>query len=133
MFRFVFHVLRVRQIVGKGKAEIVPLTRPFGLYAGCVLKGMMKFKGEPVANTEVEVEYWQADKKMTVPNEGFITQKVKTDKKGVLTFSPPKAGWWGFSPINSEKQAIQQTDGTKKDVKYDAVLWAQFTDWPAKE
>jgi cobalt/nickel transport protein len=113
------------------KAEIVPLTRPFGLYAGNVFQGMVKFKGKPVANIEVEVEYWNADKKVTVPNEYFITQKVKTDKNGVFTFSPPKAGWWGFSAINSEKQAIQHTDGTKKDAEYGAVLWAQFTDWPA--
>lgn len=113
------------------KAEIVPLTRPFGLYAGNVFRGVVKFKGKPVANADVEVEYWNADKKVTAPNEYFITQKVKTDKNGVFAFAVPKAGWWGFSAINTEKQAIRHTDGTKKDAEYGAVLWTQFTDWPA--
>jgi cobalt/nickel transport protein len=112
------------------KAEIVPLTRPFGLYAGNVFQGMVKFKGKPVSGAEVEVEYWN-DKKMTAPNDYFITQVVRTDKDGVFTYVVPKAGWWGFSALNEEKQAIKHTDGTKKDAEYGAVLWVQFMDWPS--
>lgn len=114
------------------KAEIVPLTRPFGLYAGNVLQGVVKFKGKPVADADVEVEYWNADKKVTAPNEYFFAQVVKTDKNGVFTFVVPKAGWWGFAALMEEKQAIQHTDGKKKDAEYGAVLWVQFTDWPGK-
>jgi nickel transport protein len=113
------------------KAEIVPLTRPFGLYAGNVLQGVVKFKGKPVANVDVEVEYWNADKKVTAPNDYFFTQVVKTDKNGVFTFAVPKAGWWGFSAINTEKNAMEH-EGKKVDAEYGAVLWAQFTDWPVK-
>jgi cobalt/nickel transport protein len=112
------------------KAEIVPLTRPFGLYAGNVFQGVVKFKGKPVANADVEVEYWNADKKVTAPNDYFFTQVVKTDKNGVFTFAVPKAGWWAFSALNEEKNAIVH-EGKKKDAEYGAVLWAQFTDWPA--
>ena len=112
------------------KAEIVPLTRPFGLYAGNVFQGVVKFKGKPVANADVEVEFWNADKKVTAPNEYFYTQVVKTDKNGVFTFAVPKAGWWGFSAINVEKKAMDH-EGKKVDVEYGAVMWAQFTDWPA--
>jgi cobalt/nickel transport protein len=114
------------------KAEIVPLTRPFGLYAGNVFQGVLKFNGKLVANADVEVEYWNAEKKVTAPNDYFFTQVVKTDKNGVFTFAVPKAGWWGFSGLNTEKQAIQHTDGKKKDAEYGAVLWVQFTDWPGK-
>jgi cobalt/nickel transport protein len=114
------------------KAEIIPLTRPFGLYAGNVLQGIVKFKGKPVADADVEVEYWNADKKVTAPNDYFFTQVVKTDKNGVFTFAVPKAGWWGFAALTEEKQAIQHTDGKKKDAEYGAVLWVQFTDWPGK-
>lgn len=114
------------------KAEIVPLTRPFGLYAGNVLQGVVKFKGKPVADAEVEVEYWNADKKVTAPNDYFIAQVVKTDKNGVFTFAVPKAGWWGFAALMEEKQAIQHSDGKKKDAEYGAVLWVRFTDWPGK-
>jgi cobalt/nickel transport protein len=112
------------------KAEIVPLTRPFGLYAGNVFQGLVKFKGKPVAAADVEVEYWNADKKVTAPNEYFYTQVVKTDKNGVFTFAVPKAGWWGFSAINSEKKAMDH-EGKKADAEYGAVMWVQFTDWPA--
>jgi cobalt/nickel transport protein len=113
------------------KAEIVPLTRPFGLYAGNVFQGLVKFKGKPVPNADVEVEFWNADKKVTAPNDYFFAQVVKTDKNGVFTFAVPKAGWWGFAALNEEKGAIVQ-DGKKKDAEYGAVLWAQFTDWPVK-
>ncbi|AEB08961.1 DUF4198 domain-containing protein [Desulfobacca acetoxidans] len=113
------------------KAEIIPLTRPFGLYAGNVFQGMVKFKGKPAANADVEVEFWNADKKVTAPNDYFFTQVVKTDKNGVFTFAVPKAGWWAFSALNEEKNAIVH-EGKKKDAEYGAVLWAQFTDWPTK-
>lgn len=112
------------------KAEIVPLSRPFALYAGNVFQGVVKFKGKTVANANVEVEYWNADKTVTAPNDYFFTQVVKTDKNGVLTFAVPKSGWWGFSALNLEKKAMEH-EGTKVDVEYGAVMWVQFTDWPA--
>ena len=113
------------------KAEIVPLTRPFGLYAGNVFQGQVKFKGKPVAGADVEVEFWNADKQVSPPNDYFIAQVVKTDKNGVFTFAPPYPGWWGFSALNEEKGAVKHTDGSKKDAEYGAVLWVQFTGWPA--
>lgn len=113
------------------KAEIVPLTRPFGLYAGNVFQGMVKFKGKPLAGADVEVEYWNAEK-MAAANDYFTAQVVKTDKNGVFTFAPPQAGWWGFAALTSEKQAVLHKDGKKKDAEYGAVLWVQFTPWPGK-
>jgi cobalt/nickel transport protein len=110
------------------KAEIVPLTRPFGLYGGNVFQGVVKFKGKPVAGADVEVEYWNPEKKVAAPNDYFVAQKVKTDKNWVLTFAPPQAGWWGFSALNKEKQAVPHPDGKKKDAEYGAVLWVQFSD-----
>jgi cobalt/nickel transport protein len=114
------------------KAEIVPLSRPFGLYAGNVFQGVVKFKGKPLAGADVEVEYWNGEKKVTAPNDYFVAQVVKTDKNGVFTFAPPKAGWWGFAALTTEQQAIPDKDGKKKDAEYGAVLWVQFTDWPGK-
>ena len=111
------------------KAEIIPLTRPFGLYAGNVFSGVVKFKGKPVANVDVEVEYFNVDKKVKAPNDYFFAQVVKTDKNGVFTFAVPRAGWWGFSAINEEKNSMPH-EGKKVDAEYGAVLWAQFIDWP---
>ncbi|MCP4579950.1 MAG: DUF4198 domain-containing protein, partial [Deltaproteobacteria bacterium] len=39
------------------KTEIVPLSKPFGLYAGNVFQGIVKLDGKPVPYAEVEVEY----------------------------------------------------------------------------
>ncbi|MFZ5452880.1 MAG: DUF4198 domain-containing protein [Thermodesulfobacteriota bacterium] len=114
------------------KAEILPLTRPFGLYGGNVFQGVVKFKGKPLADADVEVEYWNTDKKVAAPNDYFVTQVVKTDKNGVFTFAPPQAGWWGFAALTTEKQAMKDKDGKKKDAEYGAVLWVQFTAWPGK-
>jgi cobalt/nickel transport protein len=111
------------------KAEIVPLTRPFGLYAGNVFQGVVKFKGKPVAGVDVEVENWN-DKKLTAPNDYFVAQVAKTDKNGVFTFAVPKAGWWGFSALNTEKRPLSILTH-QKDAEYGAVLWAQFMDWPS--
>ncbi len=113
------------------KAEIVPLSRPYGLYAGNVLRGVVKFKGKPAAAVDVEVECWNADKKVAAPNEYFTTQVVKTDKNGIFTFAVPRAGWWGFAAINLDKQAMEH-EGKKVDAEYGAVMWVQFTDWPAE-
>jgi cobalt/nickel transport protein len=113
------------------KAEITPLTRPFGLYAGNLFQGMVKFKGKPVAGADVEVELWNPGKKVTAPNDYFITQVVKTDKNGVFSFVPPHAGWWGFSALNEEKKAMDH-EGKKVDAEYGAVLWVQFMEWPVK-
>jgi len=115
------------------KAEIIPLTRPFALYTNNVFRGVVKFNGKPVPDADVEIEYWNAGKKVTAPNEYFNMLKVKTDKNGVFAFSPPKAGWWAFSAINEEKYAIRGPDGQKKDAEYGAVLWLQATDWPASK
>ncbi len=116
------------------KAEIIPLTRPFGLYAGNVFQGMVKFKGKPAANCDVEVEFWNPDRKVSAPNDYFVSQVVKTDKNGVFTFAVPAAGWWGFAALNEEKEAIMH-EGKKRTAEYGAVLWVQFTPWPgaAKE
>jgi cobalt/nickel transport protein len=110
------------------KAEIIPLTRPFGVYTGNVFRGIVKFKGEPVPDADVEIEYWNPGKKVEAPNEYFTTLKVKTDKNGVFAYTPTKAGWWGFSAINEEQEAFRGPDGKKKKAEYGAVLWVQFTD-----
>jgi cobalt/nickel transport protein len=109
------------------KAEIIPLTRPFGLYVHNVFQGLVKFKGKPASNAEVEVEYWNPDQE-TPPNKYFVTQVLKTDKNGVFTIAVPKAGWWGFAALKEEKNAMSR-EGKKVDAEYGAVLWVQFTHW----
>ena len=105
------------------KTEIVPLTRPFGLYAGNVFQGMVKLDGKPVPNCDVEVEYYNQARKFKAPNDSFVTQVVRTDANGVFTYAAPKAGWWGFAALNSAGEKIKD-----KDVELGAVLWVKFHD-----
>ncbi|HPQ43815.1 MAG TPA: DUF4198 domain-containing protein [Syntrophales bacterium] len=103
------------------KTEIVPLARPFGLYAGNVFQGVVMLDGKPVPNCPVEVEYFNQEKKFTAPDDVFITQVVMTDINGVFTYAAPKAGWWGFAALNTAAEKIKD-----KDVEIGAVLWVNF-------
>ncbi len=105
------------------KTEIVPLTRPFGLYAGNVFQGVVKLGGKPVPFCDVEVEYYNQAKKFKAPDDSFITQVVKTDANGVFTYAAPRAGWWGFAALNTSDEKIKD-----KDVELGAVLWVKFHD-----
>ncbi len=70
------------------KAEIVPLTRPYGLYEGNLFQGKVMYKGKVVKNAEVEVEFYNT-KKFKAPSEAHVTQVVKSDEltiKGVDLF-----------------------------------------------
>lgn len=107
------------------KTEIVPLTRPFGNYAGNVFQGLVLLDGKPVANAEVEVEYYNRDGKYAAPNEYMVTQVVKADANGVFTYGIPFAGWWGFAALNTADEQMTH-EGEPKDIELGAVLWAEF-------
>ena len=113
------------------KTEIVPLSKPFGLYAGNVFQGIVKLDGKPVPFAEVEVEYYNREKKAQAPTEYMITQTIKADKNGVFTYAAPKAGWWGFAALNASDEKMKH-EGQEKDVELGAVLWVKFLDWKEK-
>jgi len=106
------------------KTEIVPLSKPYGLYAGNVFQGIVKLDGKPVPFCEVEVEYYNKDGKAEAPTDYMVTQTIKADKNGVFTYAAPKAGWWGFAALNTSDRKIKG-----KDVELGAVLWIKFHDW----
>ena len=107
------------------KTEIVPLTRPFGNYAGNVFQGRVMLDGKPVPNAEVEVEYYNRDGKYAAPNEYLVTQVIKADENGVFTYGTPFAGWWGFAALTTADEKLTR-DGEPKDVELGAVLWMEF-------
>jgi len=107
------------------KTEIVPLTRPFGNYAGNVFQGRVVLDGKPVPNAEVEVEYYNRDGKYTAPNEYMVTQVIKADDNGVFTYGVPFAGWWGFAALNTSGEQMSH-EGEDKDIELGAVLWMEF-------
>lgn len=112
------------------KTEIVPLSKPYGLYAGNVFQGIVKMDGKPVPYAEVEVEYYNDRKQFTAPTDYMITQTVKADKNGVFTYAAPESGWWGFAALNEADFKIQH-DGEDKAVEIGAVIWVRFEPWGA--
>lgn len=78
------------------KTEIVPLTRPWGNYAGNAFTGVVLMDGKPAPYTRVEVEYYNADGKREAPSDCMVTQEVLCDENGVFTFTCPWKGWWGL-------------------------------------
>ena len=103
------------------KTEIVPLSKPFGLYAGNVFQGLVMLKGKPVPGAEVEVEYFNMGGKYSAPTDYMVTQTIKADPNGVFTYAVPKAGWWGFAALSTDDRQIKG-----KDVEIGAVLWVNF-------
>jgi cobalt/nickel transport protein len=113
------------------KTEIVPLSKPFGLYAGNVFQGIVKLNGKPVPYAEVEVEYYNQDEKSAAPTDYMVTQTIKADQNGVFTYAAPRAGWWGFAALNKADFKLKQA-GEDKDVELGAVIWVKFEAWRTK-
>ena len=109
------------------KTEIVPLSKPFGLYAGNVFQGIVKLDGKAVPFAEVEVEYYNRKKKYSAPTEYMITQTIKADVNGVFTYATPGSGWWGFAALSSADYKLPY-QGQEKDVELGAVIWVYFHD-----
>jgi len=113
------------------KTEIVPLTRPFGLYSGNVFQGIVMLDSKPVPNAEVEVEYYNRDGKAEAPTDYMITQVIKADTNGIFTYAVPKAGWWGFAALNTSDKKMKYK-GADKDIELGAVIWVEFHEWQEK-
>lgn len=109
------------------KTEIVPLTRPYGLYTGNVFRGIVKLNGKPVPYSTVEIEYYNQSGKLKAPADPMITQVVKADANGVFTYAMPKAGWWGFAALNHDTKKIKK-DGKEYPVELGAVMWVMTRD-----
>ena len=107
------------------KTEIVPLSKPFGLYAGNVFQGIVKLNGKVVPFAEVEVELYNVHQKYAAPTDYMITQTIKADGNGVFTYAAPVAGWWGFAALNTADYKLPH-QGEAKDVELGAVIWVYF-------
>ncbi len=112
--------------------EIVPLLRPFGNYAGNSFTGRVLSKGKPVANAEVEVEFYNKDRKIAAASEYHITQLIKTDENGIFTFTCPLPGWWGFAALSEADYTLKGPDGSDKGVELGAILWVYFDAYATK-
>ncbi len=102
--------------------EIVPLVRPYGLFAGNLFQGKVLINGKPAPGIEVEVEYYNRDCRIKVEGP-FITQVIKTDENGIFSYALPWAGWWGFSALATGGSL--KKNGQDYPVELDAVIWVR--------
>jgi cobalt/nickel transport protein len=107
--------------------EIVPLTRPYGLWTGNLFRGIVKRDGQPVPYAEVEVE-WRNDGSVTAPADPFITQVVRADGNGVFAYAMPRAGWWGFAALLEGPAPLRNPAGQEVPVETGGLLWVQTRD-----
>ncbi|MCV6608120.1 MAG: DUF4198 domain-containing protein [Campylobacterales bacterium] len=113
------------------KAEIVPLTKPYGIWEHGSFTGIVKSKGKVVPYAEIEVEYLNRDVDMKrnkmgkdlveAPQDAFVTMTIKANKDGEFTFAIPKAGWWGFCALGVGSDSSYKG----KELSQDAVIWVQ--------
>lgn len=108
-------------------AEIIPLSRPFGNYAGNLFSGKVLVDGKPAAGVDVEVEHYNKNQSYVAPNDHLVTQVVKTDADGVFHYAVPFAGWWGFAALTDAPETVRK-NGVDKKVERGAVLWARFVE-----
>jgi len=117
-------------------AEIMPLVKPYALWAGNTFRGRVvkQVNGEavPVPDALIEVEYLNHDigdkdfengPKVKPSNGAFITQQIRTDANGEFVYGLPRAGWWGFAALLDGDEQVEGPDGEMKDVELGALLW----------
>ncbi|WP_232371181.1 DUF4198 domain-containing protein [Desulfogranum marinum] len=111
--------------------EIIPLTRPYGLWTNNLFTGQVLLNGQPVPFAEVEVEYLNGSKDnsslVTPPSAPFVTQVIKADGAGIFSYAMPRQGWWGFAALNQAQWKLPH-DGTDKNVELGAVYWVHTRD-----
>jgi len=113
------------------ETEIIPLTRPYGLWTGNLFTGQVLLKGKPVPFAEVEIEYLnESPGNISVvipPADPYVTQVVKADANGVFSYAMPRAGWWGFAALSEADWKLKHDD-TEKGVEIGAVYWVHTRD-----
>ena len=102
------------------KYEIIPMAKPFGLYAGNLFQGKVLHDGKAAANVEVEVELYN-EFGLKAPSDAHITQVVKTDDNGVFSFTMNHKGWWGFAALIEEGEL--KHEGKNYPIENGALMW----------
>ncbi|MFZ3047147.1 MAG: DUF4198 domain-containing protein [Desulfatirhabdiaceae bacterium] len=113
------------------ETEIIPMTRPYGLWTGNLFTGQILLNKKPVPYAEIEVEYLNESPGNTevvkAPSDPYVTQVVKADKNGVFSYAMPRAGWWGFAALSESSRKIKK-DGKDKEIEIGAVYWVKTLD-----
>lgn len=115
------------------KAEIVPLTKPYAIWAGSNFTGIAKSKGKAVPYATIEVKYLNrtfntktntlGQPQIKAPQDSFANMTLKANKDGEFTFTIPKEGFWGFKAVNIGSDKTYKGEKLEQD----GVIWVQAT------
>jgi len=111
-------------------AEIVPLDKPYGVWAGSTFRGVVMGDGKPVPHAEIEVEFMNHEPLMEdnafaekaafeAPYPFMETLTIKANDKGEFVFGIPREGWWGFAALG----VGPETEYKGKELSQDGVIW----------
>ncbi|HPD97394.1 MAG TPA: DUF4198 domain-containing protein [Synergistales bacterium] len=111
-------------------AEIVPLDKPYALWAGSTFRGIVKSGGKIVPYADIEVEFlnhqpltkenaFSETAEVEPPFSVMETLTIKADGNGVFVFGIPREGWWGFAALG----VGPETEHKGKELSQDAVIW----------
>lgn len=114
-------------------AELVPLTRPYGLLPGTIFQVQVLKEGKPAAGVMVEFEKYNeqpvpADK---VPADEYVTHVVKTDPNGIATTNLPEAGWWGI--LAALDGGTVEAEGKRMSSVRNATYWVRVDAAPQQD
>jgi cobalt/nickel transport protein len=108
--------------------EIIPLSRPYGLWTGNLFRGIVTRNGKPVPFAEIEVEYYNKNRRVKIPADPYVTQIIRADSNGVFAYAMPREGWWGFAALLDGEKKMQGPDGAPVDVELGGLIWVYTRD-----
>jgi len=113
------------------EAEIVPLSRPYGLWSGNLFSGQVLVNGDPAPYVSVEIAFLglspDTPATVTFPAPPYLIQKIRADGNGIFHYAMPRAGWWGFA-ATMEADWTMQRNGDEKPVSLVTTIWVQIRD-----
>lgn len=108
--------------------EIQPLVRPYGLWTGNLFRGVVQSQGKPVPFATIEVEYFNENQHIKIPNSPFITQVIQADANGTFSYAMPIAGWWGFAALIEGEKPLKNPEGKLVPVELGGLIWINVVD-----
>src|SRR3569832_225718 len=109
------------------KTEIIPLTRPYGLYTGNIFQGIVKLDGKPAPYSEGEGEYYNESGMLKSPADPMITRGGGAGGGGGGAGAGPGAGGGGGAARHHETKK-KKKDGKEYPVEIGALIWVKTRD-----
>lgn len=112
------------------RLEIMPLTRPMGLYSPCLFSGQVLQEGKAAANIAVTVGHINENgTSAATPWHGAL--RVMTDSEGLFSVVLNEPGWW-YCEAAIPGEPLKGSDGEIKPLELSSVFWLYVDPAPGK-